>query len=193
MHTYKGYKGVPGWFDYEQLYDEMVERFDEGLFVELGNFCGASFLALCDKVRDSGKPIRCLAVDLYDVWDWETFGVPPEYMRYKNQLEAFLDVMSVHDIQPYDGFTSSNVQYIKGCSWDSAALVKEPVKFVFVDAGHGYQEVVNDNKAWEPLVVPGGVVAGHDWDSDGVRRAAQDTLPGVREYSRTTWIWEKNG
>jgi len=36
--------------------------------------------------------------------------------------------------------------------------------FVFLDAGHTFQETLADIRAWRPKVMAGGLLCGHDWD-----------------------------
>ncbi|NTW91009.1 MAG: class I SAM-dependent methyltransferase, partial [Erysipelotrichaceae bacterium] len=53
---------------------------------------------------------------------------------------------------------------IKGDSVKSAELFKdESLDFVFIDAGHRYEEVKADIEAWYPKVRKGGIVSGHDY------------------------------
>ena len=47
--------------------------------------------------------------------------------------------------------------------------------FVFIDGSHKYPDVLLDIESWAPKVKPGGMLAGHDFDHEGVERA-------VREY-----------
>lgn len=42
--------------------------------------------------------------------------------------------------------------------------------FVFLDACHEYQHVVLDIAAWLPVVRPGGILAGHDYNGNGDKR-----------------------
>ncbi len=46
-----------------------------------------------------------------------------------------------------------------------------PYDFVFIDAGHTYDEVCVDLAAWWPLVKVGGILGGHDFDKPDVSRA----------------------
>lgn len=39
--------------------------------------------------------------------------------------------------------------------------------FVFIDADHSFEGVVEDIEAWRTLVVPGGLISGHDYNHPG--------------------------
>ncbi len=63
---------------------------------------------------------------------------------------------------------------------------------IFLDADHGYEHVTADIMAWRPLLNPGGVMAGHDWDNPdypGVRRAVDEQLPGAWCAGGQVWGW----
>lgn len=64
---------------------------------------------------------------------------------------------------------------------DAASEVPDGLDFVFVDAGHLYEEVLADLRAWWPKIKPGGYLFGHDIDNPnpeyahwGVRQAAEE-------------------
>jgi hypothetical protein len=48
--------------------------------------------------------------------------------------------------------------------------------FVYLDGDHEYEAIRADLEAWYPLVVPGGILAGHDYvgECPGVRRAVDE-------------------
>ncbi len=48
------------------------------------------------------------------------------------------------------------------------------IDYVFIDAGHHYEAVAADIKAWAPKVRPGGTIAGHDIDLPDVVKAVEE-------------------
>ena len=40
------------------------------------------------------------------------------------------------------------------------------IDFLFLDAGHEYEDIIEDMTAWYPKVKPGGIIAGHDYYPD---------------------------
>lgn len=55
---------------------------------------------------------------------------------------------------------------------------KDSIKFdfVFIDACHEYKNVKEDIAAWAPLVRKGGLLTGHDFSMDGVRKAVDEFM-----------------
>lgn len=84
--------------------------------------------------------------------------------------------------------------------WGVAAAREIPdasLDFVYIDANHEYSHVRNDIYYWAPKVRTGGIVAGHDFNRSGVKRAVAEytaaheiapwfVLTGDRSPS---WFW----
>lgn len=69
------------------------------------------------------------------------------------------------------------VVFLRGGSVEMAASVPDgSLGLAYIDAGHDAESVAADLRAWWPKVVPGGVLAGHDYlnPSYGVRVAADE-------------------
>jgi hypothetical protein len=68
----------------------------------------------------------------------------------------------------------------------AATMAAGALDFVYLDARHDYEGVTEDLEAWFPLVRPGGVMAGHDYNDgvfvEGVHgvRSAVDDFFGAR-------------
>jgi hypothetical protein len=70
---------------------------------------------------------------------------------------------------------------IKGDSVKSAELFEdESLDFVFIDAGHRYEEVKADIEAWFPKVRKGGIVSGHDY----VKYSDFGVIEAVDEFAK---------
>ena len=61
---------------------------------------------------------------------------------------------------------------------------------VFIDAAHDYESVRADILAWRPLVRPGGILCGHDYNWDGVRRAVGELVPAHKTGGGVCWWTE---
>lgn len=73
--------------------------------------------------------------------------------------------------------------------------------FAFVDACHMYEDVRDDIEAWLPLILPNGILAGHDYNGRGdrklgwgVKRAVDERFGDrVRVLPGRVWWVVKNG
>jgi len=69
--------------------------------------------------------------------------------------------------------------------------------FVFIDAMHTYEAVKEDIRAWFPKIRSGGIVAGHDYSWDGVKKAVDEfeLSSGLRGYMTPQlsdiWFFQK--
>lgn len=59
----------------------------------------------------------------------------------------------------------------------AAGMLDREFDYVFIDACHTYEAVLEDIVAWYNKVKRPGIFAGHDWNMDGVQRA-------VREFAK---------
>jgi predicted O-methyltransferase YrrM len=60
-------------------------------------------------------------------------------------------------------------------SVEAAKLIPDgSLDFVFIDALHTYEAVLEDLAAWHPKVRRDGIVAGHDYRWDGVQKAVHE-------------------
>lgn len=156
--------GIPGWFDYADLYDEVVAAAPPGaMLVEVGVFCGKSLAHLGAAAKKADKGLRVVGVD--------TFQGSPEHAGLMAAVptggmirDAFLHLR--------DAGLLDDVTLVKADSVTAADLLGDPW-FVFLDADHSEDRVLADLTAWGPKVDRArGVIAGHDYnDFPGVRSA----------------------
>jgi hypothetical protein len=166
------YEKIPGWFDYQDLYDEQVARARNGaVFVEIGAYLGRSTAYLTSRILRAGKSVRVYVIDLWDGW----FHHDAQFSRPMNEgADVFWHFM--HNLR--SAGLDSVLCPLKMDSVQAASLFEDgSVDFVFLDGDHGYEPLKCDLAAWFPKVKPGGVLAGHDYVNDdfpGVRQAADE-------------------
>ena len=150
---------------------------------EIGSFQGRSTRALADNT-----PGVVYAVDTWNGSDEEWHrallkGKPPNWL-----LEEFLRNMK----------GLSNVTICRQTSLEAARRFsdsKTAFDLVFIDASHDYASVSADIKAWEPLLQPGGIFCGHDFNYrafPGVARAVNELVPRFRVVKGTS-LWTTDG
>lgn len=98
-------------------------------------------------------------------------------------------------------FAGDRVAVLRLTSVEAAQEVKKrgwAFDLVFIDGAHFYENVRQDLEHWWPLVKPGGLLTGHDYDSPrnqtgawGVKRAVDEfsARNGLRLFfDRTVWL-----
>lgn len=166
-HTYQK---IQGWFNYESIYDQAVAAAPSPAhFVEIGSWRGKSTTYLAVAIINSGKQIQ---LDCVDTWR----GSPDEQVHQADPAvindtlyQEFLDNISpvAHIINPIRMSSTQAAQQYQDQSLD----------FVLIDAGHSYDDVSADIRAWLPKVKPGGTLAGDDYAWPGVQQAVDELLP----------------
>lgn len=121
---------------------------DRGLFAE-------QFLD-----RFAGEILVC--VDAWAPYPEMPFDRTPDLLMAATRLTRFGD----------------RVKLARASSTEAAPVIGRRYQpgFVYVDADHRYESVLTDLRAWWPWVIPGGVLAGHDYmpDHAGVIRAVDE-------------------
>jgi predicted O-methyltransferase YrrM len=163
---------IPGWFDFADIYNEMVRKAEDGFhFVEVGSCWGRSASYMAWKLKKARKKVR---FDCVDAWYDNTAGVFEWYMR-----RAYL----IHMVNPVHLESVLAAGHYKNESLD----------FIFIDADHTYEGVLADLCAWYPKLKPGCLMAGHDFNSDwpGVVQAVDEFFKGKANPRGNSWVYLK--
>lgn len=180
QHFYKNIDSE-NWFNYEELYLSMVDKFNSGShFVEVGTWKGMSACFMAVEIINSGKQIK---FDCVDNWEFlETFSDIPENL-YTGLYDTFLK-----NIEP----VKDTINIVRQVSWEAASTYPdESLDFVFIDAGHDYASVAKDLIAWLPKVKKTGILSGHDYQHDPIRNALRDIIGEVSVTCGNCWIYTK--
>lgn len=140
-------------------------------FVEVGCLKGHSLSILGKRLIDRGTPFELFAVDL-----WEQAPAAPGRDLSPRVYEQFVRTMS-----------SIPVHVIRQDSSAAAAQFEDKsLDYVFLDADHTYEKVLQDIDAWRSKVRPGGMLAGHDYGEPcGVKQAVDERFQA--NVLRTCW------
>lgn len=133
-----------------------------------------------------------LCVDPYKAYGdfCETRGDGMLEMFKPQQWQELLDVYREMCTQRLARWRDKVVQMF--CmSRNAARVIKDrSLDWVFIDANHSYAYVSEDIRLWMPKVRKDGLVAGHDVNKKGVRRAIEEQCPGYSEgLGNTWWVW----
>lgn len=172
------------WFGYENFYSDIVNKFESGShFVEVGVWKGMSACYMAVEIINSKKEIK---FDCVDTWEFVETSSEISEEKFENLYNIFLT-----NIKP----VRHVINIVKSLSWDAAARYEdESLDFVFIDAGHDYNSVMNDLKSWYPKVKFGGIIAGHDYHYHcGVYPAVNEFFKeknGINQIG-ACWVYEK--
>ena len=171
------YLKISGWFNFADIYKEMVNKHDKGHFVEIGTFFGKSASFMGVEIYNSKKPITFDTID--------TFQGSPAEIEGKHQVFKNTDVETIARAN----LRGLPVNVLKG---ESLKLVKKyknkSLDFVFIDGSHEYEDVKADILAWKKKVKKGGFIGGHDYsDHETVNRAVKEIF-GECPKGQTSWL-----
>jgi predicted O-methyltransferase YrrM len=161
---------IPGWLspaEAEWLTCTVAEHPAGGVCVDCGSYAGrsAACLAYGCKVRDDGS--RVVSVDPYErdnVLIASGNVTPADFWRNLRAL----------------GLAEYVTQYVERSPAGADHVADSSACLVFLDAAHDRASVASDLAAWVPKLLPGGVLALHDYapglDWTDVRAVAHETF-----------------
>lgn len=161
------YENIQGWFNYEDLFDMMIDRFDEAVFVEIGAWKGKSAAYMGERIKDTGKNIKYYVIDHFKGNRDSDLHKNDEDIINKTLYKTFLK-----NIDPLIDY----INVIK-CSSNQGCIMfnNRSIDFLFIDGTHTYRAVKKDIKLWLPKVKK--IIAGHDYYLTGVNRAVNELIP----------------
>tara|TARA_R110000803_G_scaffold58952_1_gene117279 strand:- start:1443 stop:2663 length:1221 start_codon:yes stop_codon:yes gene_type:complete len=167
------------WFNYPDIYSQVVlDANDNSHFVEVGSWKGMSSVYMAVEIINSKKNIK---FDCIDLW-----GTDPDkvYADKKDLYSTF-----IKNIKPVKHI----INPIVSNSWEAASLYEDrSLDFVWLDAGHEYQDIKKDIAAWYPKVKIGGTIAGHDFTTaPGVSQAVSEYFNKDFKQINTSWLHKK--
>jgi predicted O-methyltransferase YrrM len=138
--------------------------------VEVGSWMGRSTRALADSTRGN-----VTAVDTWKGSDEDEhrriLKGQPESWLFDQFSKNLADHIKVGKVIPYQ-LTSSFAASIFRAEGDTYDMI-------FIDASHDHENVKADLAAWYPLLAPGGLFCGHDFNKNhpGVMQAVTEFFP----------------
>ncbi len=150
-----------------------VKNLPNGEYVEIGVWQGWSAIPIAQAIDPA--VLHCV-----DHWQGDASGsIPPELLARDNKGIFLANVkesglpIAVYDMgwrEWLDGFT-------------------ERIRFLHLDASHTADEVADNIKAVMPAMVPGGILAGDDWDWPEVRKGIVRAIPDLDQ--KVSVLWDK--
>jgi hypothetical protein len=178
------YKQIPScWSDFFPIYDEAVRTAPPGsILVEVGSFWGKSAVYLAEAAKLADKWLKVYCVDPWSARPDNNPGLfDPEHGRL-GHIEP--QVHAEHHNSMFEtfayfvertGLSPDPLRVMRMESLEAAALLENAsrIHFVFLDGDHERDYVYAELRAWTPMLMPGGFIAGHDWTDEfhGVKEA----------------------
>lgn len=150
--------------------------------VEIGCWKGRSTRALGDNTQGDIYAVDTWAGTKEDGHYKELEGKDPHWL-YR---EWAINTQDLFNVTPF-GRPSVNTAFFFRC------LCNDPrFDMIFIDAAHDYENVKADILAWRPLLAPGGLICGHDFDAGrpGVVQAVRELFTKIGRGPGSIWIGE---
>lgn len=155
--------------------------------LELGVYKADSFMTIlenCSNIKtlygvDSYKPY-------YDVFENRQISI---YESEMIKAESLLK-------QKYSPHTDK-IKFFECSSIEAAKNIEdETLDFIFIDAEHSYDAVLQDLKLWYPKLKHGGLLSGHDYQMISVEKAVNDfrtlnTITNPMGVYLGSYVWKK--
>lgn len=161
------YKKIDGWFNMENQYKKLLDHVPiNGTFVELGCWKGKSTAFLLTELINSKLPKNIIVVDNFIGSD----KTEVERIVYKDIQKDQAVKEFLKNISPVKDALLQ--LFIQDSDIAAENFLNNSVDVIFIDAGHSFENVSADIKAWFPKIKKGGIMAGHDYN---------ESWPGVIE------------
>lgn len=169
---------IQGWMSERELaflYATALSMPPGARCVEIGSWKGRSTVAICEGLR-AVEGATLTAVDtfrgdaqneLMHLWYGEDLAADEVYRSFREQTAGY-DFLKVRRVMSAEA---------------SREIEDASLDWVFIDAEHTFEHVLDDLERWLPKVKPGGLVSGHDYGHPGVKLA-------VRARVRVDGVWE---
>lgn len=149
-------------------------------FVEVGckegRTTGALLKALPDLEVDAIDPWAAIPNADEDYSDWDFKAIEAEFWANVGEHKARCEHWPMTSLQAATAFDHH---------------MGDRPDVVFIDAAHDYENVLQDIRAWWPLVREGGFLTGHDYSHKfpGVMRAVAECFPLMRVAVCPDSVW----
>jgi hypothetical protein len=185
---------IPGWSTGNELglLGSLASRVEAGgHIVELGSFAGRTAYIIAKNAPQA--TVHCV-----DPWGhFDISWVPDDSVVYMSG-----NLRSFHPGELYDFFLSNvadcpNVNPIRALSTEAAWDTQAQVDLLFIDADHETEPLLADMRTWWPRLKRDGMMVGHDWQMETVRKAVLQFLGELNQQEQfpqlinfpTTSIW----
>jgi len=182
---------VQGWGSDAPIFAELIEQVRPRLIVEAGTWKGASVLHMARVCDELGLDTRILCVDTW-LGAYEFIGADGDETRDLRRVYGWPQI--------YFQFLANVVkagQQTRIIPFPQTSLIaarylwhhQVRAELIYIDGSHDAEDVAADIRAYWPLLKPGGVLFGDDYDSfEDVRRALAATGHAFDVVGGRYWV-----
>lgn len=169
----------PPWGVRPDIYERLAKNVSAQFIAEVGVWKGASTIAMAKILKEQGRG-AIVAVDTFlgslEMWDKRTGVGDPDFdlqmhRGYPSIFYTFLSNVMRSGVKEYV------IPFPAPSKVASDYFVEKGLQFdlLHVDAGHDYEDVLQDIKLWWRNLRPGGIMMGDDWHNGwiGVEKAVR--------------------
>jgi predicted O-methyltransferase YrrM len=140
------------------------------IIVEIGCYAGES----TELFAEVGKTV-------YAVDPWQDNYDTNLHLRPMKEIKESFD-------RRLSGF--KNIIVLQMTSEEASKLFLEhSIDVVYIDGDHRYEFVKKDIELWLPKIKRNGIICGHDYNTNSVKKAIRDTIEEIhRNYIDTSWL-----
>jgi predicted O-methyltransferase YrrM len=164
------YQKIQGWFIFQTLYESIVKKYDNAIFVEVGSWLGRSSVYMAVEIINNKKNIKFYTVD---TWEGDEL-LKKKYNSLIKENKLFRQFLL--NIEP----VKNNITPLKMSSVQASKLFdNNSIDFCFIDADHSYESIKQDLRYWYPKIKKNKLFAGClDYRRDG------GVLKAVTEFAK---------
>lgn len=178
----------------EGILKNLVSKVTEGLLCEIGCWTGHSTVILANRAKELGT--KLIVIDNF----LGNEGTPLKEFAEENSVRnMFIENMK------QEGLWEVIELFYMDSDEAHKFMLNDGLSFLFIDAGHTYSQVKNDLLNYKEKVMTGGIICGHDYESDtydeahinedyvngkhhGVIKAVNEVLGKVNHEGRMWWL-----
>jgi predicted O-methyltransferase YrrM len=170
---------LQGWHSQHPYLTRAIAEKRPAIVVEVGVWKGASVVTMGHEIKRLNLDAAIIAIDTWlgssEHYLWEKFipdldfehGYPRLYRKFAANIchEGLADIVVPLPLDSINGYQLLKTRGIRP-------------DVLHIDAGHDYNSVMADLKAWWPLLAPGGLLIGDDYFKSWIGKAK---WPEVRQ------------
>jgi SAM-dependent methyltransferase len=156
------------------------------IMAEIGCYAGESM----EMFQSSGKIKKYYAIDIWDVPNaYRNEVLNP--IKKENSKLVYENIGKAEKLFNKKIKKYNNIIKLK-MDFKTALKKLEPLDFIYIDAEHTYNALMNDISYAKKIIKNGGIIAGHDYSKgfDGIVKAVNESFLNykIKKYRDSSWL-----